>query len=259
MVGTAKPEIIYPERDGKPLSDNTKQFRWIALIKWNIEAIFMYNPQVFIAADLLWYPKEGDPTTRIAPDTMVVFGRPKGDRGSYLQWKEGNITPQVVFEILSPGNTKTEMRGKLNFYNTYGVEEYYIYDPDNLTLEGYIREGSELKRIPEPPLYGWVSPRLGISFELDPRTDEEMRVYRPDGTLFASFTEVLLQKELAEQRAEKEHQRAEQEYQRAEFERGRVQQERQRTEQERQRAEQEYQRAERLLAKLRALNIEIDE
>jgi Uma2 family endonuclease len=32
---------------------------------------------------------------------MVVFGRSKGDRGSYQQWKEDNIPPQVVFEILS--------------------------------------------------------------------------------------------------------------------------------------------------------------
>ena len=35
---------------------------------------------------------------------MVVFGRPKGRRGSYRQWEEDNIPPQVVFEILSPGN-----------------------------------------------------------------------------------------------------------------------------------------------------------
>ncbi len=32
---------------------------------------------------------------------MVVFGRPKGDRGSYKQWLENQIAPQVVFEILS--------------------------------------------------------------------------------------------------------------------------------------------------------------
>jgi hypothetical protein len=25
---SSKPEIIYPDRDGQPMSDNTKQFRW---------------------------------------------------------------------------------------------------------------------------------------------------------------------------------------------------------------------------------------
>jgi Uma2 family endonuclease len=48
---------------------------------------------------------EGDNKTCQAPDTMVVFGRPKGDRGSYKQWQEENIPPQVVFEFLSPSNT----------------------------------------------------------------------------------------------------------------------------------------------------------
>jgi Uma2 family endonuclease len=45
----------------------------------------------------------------VAPDVMVVFGRPKGERRSYRQWQEGNIAPQVVFEILSSGNTLKEM------------------------------------------------------------------------------------------------------------------------------------------------------
>jgi Uma2 family endonuclease len=36
----------------------------------------------------------------------------------------------VVFEILSPGNRLAEMMAKFEFYDRYGVEEYYIYDPD---------------------------------------------------------------------------------------------------------------------------------
>lgn len=52
---------------------------------------------------LLWYPVESHPEIRTAPDVLVVFGRPKGHRGSYKQWEEDNIPPQVVFEILSPG------------------------------------------------------------------------------------------------------------------------------------------------------------
>ena len=88
------------------------------------------NDHVFIAGDLLWYPVEGDNKICQAPDAMVVFGRPKGDRGSYKQWLENQIAPQVVFEIISPGNTKAEMRRKWQFYQRFGVEEYYLYDPD---------------------------------------------------------------------------------------------------------------------------------
>ena len=76
-------QVIYPDCDGQPMSDNTKQFRWIVTIKENLELLFAEDPQVFIAGDLLWYPVEGDNKIRQAPDAMVVFGRPKGDRGSY--------------------------------------------------------------------------------------------------------------------------------------------------------------------------------
>lgn len=82
---------------------------------------------MFVAGDLLWYPQPGDNKIRQAPDTMAVFGGPKGDRSSYQQWEEGNIPPQVVFEILSPGNPLKEMARKFKFYEQYGVEEYYIY------------------------------------------------------------------------------------------------------------------------------------
>ena len=30
-------EVVYPDRDGKPISDNTKQARWITLIYENLE------------------------------------------------------------------------------------------------------------------------------------------------------------------------------------------------------------------------------
>ena len=80
--------INYPESDGKPMADNTKQFHWITVIKQNLDCLFAQDPQVFIAGDLFWYPVEGRPNIVTAPDVLVVFGRLKGDRGSYKQWEE---------------------------------------------------------------------------------------------------------------------------------------------------------------------------
>ena len=48
-----------------------------------------------MAGDLLWYPVEGQPNICQAPDVMVVWGRPKGERKSYLQWLE-NSTQLVL-------------------------------------------------------------------------------------------------------------------------------------------------------------------
>jgi Uma2 family endonuclease len=247
----APSEVFYPESDGKPMADNTKQFRWIVVIEQNLELLFADQPDVFVAGDLLWYPVEGNNALSTAPDTMVIFGRSKGDRGSYQQWNEGNIAPQVVFEILSPGNTAREMERKLLFYQTYGVQEYYLYDPDRIQLRGWQRSQIGLLEQIEP-MSGWVSPRLEIRFELG----EELQLFRPDGQAFFSFAEINHQLEQAKQRAEQEQGRAEQERERAEQERERANQERERAEQERERAEQERERADRLAEKLRELGID---
>lgn len=206
-----KPEIIYPDSDGKSMSDNTKQFRYIVIIKENLELVFTDNPNVFIAGDLLWYPVEGSNTIRQAPDVMVVFGRPKGDRGSYQQWKEDNITPQVVFEILSPGNTLKEMARKLRFYEQYGVEEYYIYDPDKNDLNGYLRQENTLEVIEE--MQGFISPLLKVKFELDL---EDLQIYDDQGNRFLTYVELSQKIKDTERQLEQEKRRTEQEKQRAE-------------------------------------------
>ncbi|WP_373541935.1 Uma2 family endonuclease [Chamaesiphon sp.] len=196
-------EIIYPDCDGNPMSDNTKQFRWIVTIKENLELLYAENPDVFVAGDLLWYPVEGNNTIRQAPDIMVAIGRPKGDRGSYQQWKEAGVVPQVVFEILSPGNRLAEMQRKLSFYDRYGVTEYYIYDPDRIDFAGWMRVDGKLDSIEEPQ--SWLSPLLGIRFDLEPAT---LQIYRPDGQPFLSFGDLDLRRRAAEQRADTAEQRA---------------------------------------------------
>lgn len=54
-----------------------------------------------------------------------------------------------MFEIISASNTQTEMDKKLLFYDRYGVEEYYIYDPDRNNLRGWLRSEDGLDVIPE--------------------------------------------------------------------------------------------------------------
>ncbi|MER3431990.1 MAG: hypothetical protein C4288_00800 [Leptolyngbya sp. ERB_1_1] len=203
--------IVYPERDGKPMADNTQQFRWIVTIKENLELLYANDDRVFVAGDLLWYPVEGNNTLCQAPDVMVVFGRPKGDRGSYQQWKEDQIPPQVVFKILSPGNRLKEMTKKFKFYDDYGVEEYYLYDPDDADLTGWIRSDGRFEVIEE--MNGWTSPRLEVRFMLE---QDSLQLYRPDGDRFLTFVELGQAKAQAEQQLEQVEQQLEQERQRAE-------------------------------------------
>jgi Uma2 family endonuclease len=137
---------------------------------------------------------ENRPEIRRAPDVMVVFGRPKGARGSYIQHLESGIAPQVVFEILSRGNRILEMSRKFDFYQTYGVEEYYVYDHLSNDLAIWIRNQEQNRLEPIDHVQNWISPRLGIRFEL---TDESLNIFNPDGNKFLTYLEQVQQKEQA--------------------------------------------------------------
>ena len=136
-------DTVYPESDGKPMADNTVQWEWMVLIVEELREQFV-GQEVFVAGDLLWYPVEGQPRISAAPDAMVVFGRTAGDRRSYLQWMEGGLAPQVVFEVLSLSNTDQELEAKLQFYELHGVEEYYVIDPYDQLVYGYLRRARRL-------------------------------------------------------------------------------------------------------------------
>ncbi len=239
-------QIQYPDSDGQPMADNTLQYRWIVTLKENIDDLFAEDPNMFVAGDLLWYPVAGQIEIRQAPDVLVVFGRPKGERGSYIQHREEDIPPQVVFEILSPGNTRKEMNRKLAFYDHYGVEEYYLYDPDRNRLRVWIRAAPGQSLMGEDRVEQWTSPRLGIRFEV---VDPEMQVYRPDGRRFESFRDRGLRAEQADRQAEAERGRAEEERRRAEVAD-------QRAQAADRRAQAADQRAERLAQRMRELGID---
>lgn len=199
----AATKIVYPESDGQPIADNTKQLEYIVYLYDNLCALFAGRDDVFVAVDLLWYPVEYHPEIRSAPDVFVVFGRPKGHRRSYKQWEEDNIPPHVVFEILSPSNYFRPLLEKFRFYDRYGVQEYYQYDPETGILEGWIRRDGALE--PVENMQGWVSPLLGVRFTLE---GDALVLYRPDGERFVPYVELRRRMEQAEQRAKDAEQRA---------------------------------------------------
>ena len=168
----AKQEIEYPDSDGKPMSDHTVQYRWIVVIREGIAAQYADDRDIFVGANLLWYPVEGDNKTRIGPDALVVFGRPKGRRGSYRQWEENGVAPQVVFEVWSPGNRPGVMKAKKDFYETFGVEEYYLIYPEETRFVGWTRKRRRFAPIPAEALNGLVAGLRLSGFELRLRLSE---------------------------------------------------------------------------------------
>lgn len=63
--------------------------------------------------------------TVVQPDIVVICDPGKLD-------EQGCIgAPDLVVEILSPGNTRREMKDKLELYQAAGVPEYRVVDPEH--------------------------------------------------------------------------------------------------------------------------------
>jgi Uma2 family endonuclease len=239
-------EIIYPESDGEPMAESTTHFQWITTIQGGLDSLFANKTDVFVAGDLFWYPVEGKPYIKVAPDIMVAFGRPKGHRSSYEQWNEGNIPPQVVIEILSKGNLAGDMIDKFIFYQKHGVQEYYIYDHIKHKFYACTRDNDKLNT--EEIENKFESPLLGITFDI---SGEELQVTNPDNTPFLTYVQqneerkkALLEAEEAKQREEEAKQREEEAKQREEEAKQREEEAKQREEEAKQREEEAKQREE---------------
>lgn len=253
---TTTDEVVYPESDGKPMADNTLQWDWMVKIVGELREIYA-GQKVFVAGDLFWYPVKGESGIVMAPDALVAFGRPPGYRGSYKQWEEAGIAPQVVFEVLSPRNTRDEMAAKLRWYDKYGVEEYYFIDPYKNQLHGWTRRDGKLESV--YPMNEYISPRLDVRFEVN----GEVKLFAPDGREFRTREERVeeIQEELRKTALafEDERERAIEALRALDEEREIAEHERERAEQERERAEQERSAKERLAAKLRELGVNPDD
>jgi len=202
IAETSGESVVYPDSDGQPMADNTLQFEWIVTIKGNLDLLYADRDDVFVAGDHLIYAVEGQPAVRQAPDVYVAFGRPKGHRGSYRVWEEDGVFPQVVFEVLSPGNRPGEMARKLVFYEEHGAQEYYILDPDRIRMQGYVTRSAGLEDVRD--MNGWVSPRLGVRFEIG----SDVEIFYPDGRRFFSFAELGRLQESTARRLERAEERA---------------------------------------------------
>ena len=208
-------QIIYPIDNGEPLANDTEHLKWITFLKNGLEDWYGDRNDVFIAADLLWYPVEGRPDVCKAPDVMVVLDHPSGPRDSYQQWFENDRPPNVVFEFLSKSNTAREMIDKLDFYSDAEVGEYFIYDYQRGVFNAFRRNGgNHLQKVKPEPDGAWKSKLLEMTFGLD--SEGRLWVRRPDGELMKSQREIAKRAEAEAKRAEAEAKRADAETARAE-------------------------------------------
>ncbi len=89
--------------------------------------------QVFVAPFDVRLPvknkkKDNEITTVVQPDIMVVCDE------SIIDSRGLCGAPDLVVEILSPGNSKKEVSNKFDLYEEAGVKEYWIVNPEMKTI-----------------------------------------------------------------------------------------------------------------------------
>ncbi|MEC5164910.1 Uma2 family endonuclease [Flavobacterium sp. PL11] len=100
--------------------------------------------------------------TVVQPDLCVICDESKLDARGAIG------APELMIEILSPGNSKKEMRYKYDLYQEAGVLEYWIVNPENKTIFIYVlKEGVFVGQHPlieddkiESPLFPQLDFRL---------------------------------------------------------------------------------------------------
>ncbi len=74
-------------------------------------------------------------TTVVQPDICIICDLEKLDDKGCIG------APDIIVEILSPGNNKKELKYKYEVYEENGVKEYWIIHPEQKTFMAYILNG----------------------------------------------------------------------------------------------------------------------
>jgi len=97
--------------------------------------------QVFLAPFDVRLPinkRKGQDTTVVQPDLCVICDPDKLDERGCAG------APDLIIEILSPGNSKKEMKEKFEVYEEAGVREYWLVNPsDNVVLIYVLNEAGK--------------------------------------------------------------------------------------------------------------------
>lgn len=101
--------------------------------------------------------------TVVQPDLCVICGENKIDERGAIG------VPDLVIEILSPGNSNKEMKYKFDLYEEAGVLEYWIVNPADKTVFIYVLKENEFigmhPLIEEDTIQSKLFPELDFKLE----------------------------------------------------------------------------------------------
>jgi Uma2 family endonuclease len=147
-------DLIYS--DGEPL-DNEWHTEQIPLLKEVIRQAMAERGRrdFFVGGDMFVYYSveqardvaKGRPYFR-GPDVFWVGGaKPAGLRKAWVAWEEEGRLPDVIVELLSPSTAEIDRTVKKDIYaRNFRTAEYFLYEPETQTLEGFRLAGQTYRR-----------------------------------------------------------------------------------------------------------------
>lgn len=79
--------------------------------------------------------------TVLQPDVLFI----RSERLAIVKEEAIEGAPDLAVEVLSPSTFYKDLRKKMSAYSQFGVQEYWIVDPETETIEIYARQGDKLE------------------------------------------------------------------------------------------------------------------
>jgi Uma2 family endonuclease len=98
----------------------------------------------------------------VQPDLLFVSISRKSIIDEFI-----NGAPDFVVEVLSPGNTKTEMQEKMNLYGQYDVIEYWIVKPTEQSVDVYYNQEHQMQLQQQAGVEDTIKSKAIKGFELE--------------------------------------------------------------------------------------------
>lgn len=224
-------DVIFPPEDiysDEPPLESDLHLKQIILLIQCLELFWQDRNDFYVAGNLtIYYSNRQLKSEKFrGPDFFAVLGTERKARKSWVVWNEDGKYPNIIVEILSDSTASTDRNLKKQIYqDTFRTPDYFWFDPVSLEFKGFHLVDGQYQPL-EPNDRGWLwSEQLDLFLGIH---NEQLRYFTSEGELLVSPEEFAQQETL-------------------------------RADQEAQRADQEAQRAERLAAKLRELNIDVDD
>lgn len=118
---------------------------------------------VYLAPMDLCFEESFDTTHVVQPDLFVMCGK-------YGRDKRIVGVPVLIVEVLSPSTAANDTIRKLNLYQRFGVQEYWIVEPDERIVNVYLKDGTTLRWTAEYKPGAKLNPIMFTDLQIDVTT-----------------------------------------------------------------------------------------